>query len=55
MRLLREVFLRNVCVFRQGKDFFFLDFYLVYQREVALFLAVIRIWVRPCVCVSAAS
>lgn len=51
MRLLREVFLRNVCVFRQGKDFFFLDFYLVYQREVALFLAVIRIWVRPCVCV----
>lgn len=57
MRLLREVFLRNVCVFRQRTDFFFLDFYLVYQREVALFLAVIRIWVRPCVCVcvSAAS
>lgn len=55
MRLLREVFLRNVCVFRQRTDFFFFNFYLVYQREVALFLAVIRIWVRPCVCVSAAS
>lgn len=40
---------------REQIFFFFLDFYLVYQREVALFLAVIRIWVRPCVCVSAAS